>query len=191
MNPRRMKSRGRNYSENISGSLKKSEPEFLAVGKLRRPFGLSGEMKVELYIDNLEVFDPNNEIFCGKKYTKRKIISFRESGKYFLIKFDKINNPEEAGHLTNEIIYLQSERFPSPKDGAYFYRQLLGLRVQNEDGTELGTISEIIETGANDVYVVFNEETQEEILIPAIKSAVLKIDIESNLMVVKQPEWFD
>jgi 16S rRNA processing protein RimM len=63
--------------------------------------------------------------------------------------------------------------------------------VEDVEGNRMGEIVEIIETGANDVYVIFDKEEEKEILIPAIQSVIMKIDIESNRMVVKRLEWLD
>ena len=65
------------------------------------------------------------------------------------------------------------------------------MNVVDDNGKELGKVIEIIETGANDVYVILNEQNGREILIPAIKSVIKKIDLKSNLMVVKLQEWMD
>ena len=174
-----------------SGSLNKGEPEFLAVGKLRKPFGLVGDLKFESYIDELGVFMPGSQVYTGKRLTLRKIAAFRESGKNLFIRFEDIQTPEDARSLANQMMFISSDRLPEPQDGAFYHLQLIGLRVEDKEGNYLGMISEIIETGANDVYVVFNDNDKTEVLIPAIKSVVLKIDLESNLMVVQQLEWFD
>jgi len=174
-----------------SGSPKKSEPEFLPVGKLGKPFGLRGEMRIEVYLDDLEVFSPGNDLFIGESRNCLGVISFRASGKNFLIRLESIDTPEKARLLTNQTIYLPTKNLPTLGDGKYYYFQLIGMHVEDDEGNNVGTVAEIIETSANDVYVVLEEITQKEILIPAIPSVILKIDIESNLIVVKLQEWID
>lgn len=191
MNPEKMKNRDQFDADKNSGSLKKSEPEFLAVGKLRKTFGLLGEMKFEAYIDHLDVFAPGKEVFSGKAYTRRRIASIRESGSSLLIRLEGINNPEDARILANQILFIPAKDLPDLEEGKYYHRQLIGIKVEDIDGKKMGEIVEIIETGANDVYVIFNEEEGKEILIPAIQSVILKIDIESNLMVVNRLVWLD
>ena len=191
LNPEKMKNRGQIGADKNSGSLKKSEPEFLAVGKLRKPFGLTGEMKFESFIDDLEVFAQGKEIFLGKSYTRRKIASLSESGSTLLVRLEGVNNPEDARILANQIMVTPADNLPELEEGNYYYRQLIGMRVEDSEGIQMGEIVEIIETGANDVYVIFNKEEEKEILIPAIQSVILKIDIESNLMVVNRLEWLD
>ena len=108
-----------------------------------------------------------------------------------IIRFDGIDNPEDAGFLTNQIIYNRADQLPDLDDGVYYQYQLVGMNVVDDNGKELGKVIEIIETGANDVYVILNEQNGREILIPAIKSVIKKIDLKSNLMVVKLQEWMD
>ena len=191
MNPESMQTRGPIRKNEDSGSLKNGEPEFLAVGKLRKSFGLAGDLKFESYIGELDVFMPGSQVYTGKRFTLRKVAAFRESGKDLLIRFENIQTPEDARMLANQIVFIKSDKLPELKEGEFYHLQLIGLRVENKAGNYLGKISEIIETGTNDVYVVTNDDEKTEILIPAIKSVVLEIDIESNLMVVEQLEWFD
>jgi 16S rRNA processing protein RimM len=108
-----------------------------------------------------------------------------------LIRLEGINNPEDARILSNQDLFLPADRLPDLEEGNYYYRQLIGIRVEDDEGNHMGEIVEIIETGANDVYVIFNKEEGKETLIPAIQSVIQKIDIESNLMVVNRLEWLD
>ena len=78
---------------------------------------------------------------------------------------------------------------PDLRDEEYYYHELIGVEVRNEEGAILGTLTEIIVTGANDVYVVTPKNGSKDILIPAIKSVIKKIDIESKLMVISPQEW--
>ena len=77
---------------------------------------------------------------------------------------------------------------PKREEGSYYYFQLIGLQVVTEDGKAVGTVKEIIETGANNVYSISTPEGK-EILIPAIPSCVLSIDVEAGRMTVRLPEW--
>ncbi len=77
---------------------------------------------------------------------------------------------------------------PNLEDGRYYHHQLIGLNALREDGTSLGSVQDIIVTGANDVYVVV-DAAGNETLLPAIDSVVLKIDLETKSIVVRPPEW--
>ncbi|HEX7557308.1 MAG TPA: ribosome maturation factor RimM, partial [Leptolinea sp.] len=73
-------------------------------------------------------------------------------------------------------------------DGRYYHHQLVGLNVQLENGTNIGKIREILVTGANDVYVVIDQEGNET-LLPAVESVIISINLESGIIFVKPPEW--
>jgi 16S rRNA processing protein RimM len=173
----------------LSGSLKKSEPEFLVAGKLRKSHGLEGEMWLEIITDYPELFNRGCDIFIGENHKIISIKSFKIAGKLGLIRFDGYENPESLRPFNNAYVYFNLQKLPKlPKDEYYHY-QLIGILVRDEIGKVIGTLTDILVTGANDVYVVTPEDGKNDILIPAIKSVVKKIDIESKLMIVHPPEW--
>jgi 16S rRNA processing protein RimM len=183
-----MNNRG-NKKNSQSGSLKKSEPEFLVAGKLRKSHGLDGEMWVEVITDYPELFNQGTEIFIGENHKNISIKSFKIAGKLGLIRFEGYENPESIRSFNNAYLFFNSQSLPElPKDEYYHY-QLIGILVKDELGNNIGTLTDIIVTGANDVYIVKPDDGKNDILIPAIKSVVKKIDIESKIMIVHPPEW--
>lgn len=183
-----MKDRG-HKNANQSGSLKNSEPEFLVAGKLRKSHGLKGEMWIEVLTDYPELFNQDISAFIGEKYKKTTIKSFRFAGKLGLIRFEGYENPESIWPFNNTYLYFESKNMPELQDEEYYHHQLIGLEVRDEKGVVIGTLTEILVTGANDVYVITQKEGNKDILIPAIKSVIQKIDIESKLMIINPPEW--
>ena len=89
--------------------------------------------------------------------------------------------PEEVGVLRNQYVYVRSDLIPPLPEGEYYQHQLLGLRVVSEDGQPLGELSQILSTGANDVYIVL-PESGKEILVPAIDSVILSVDLPKGEM---------
>jgi 16S rRNA processing protein RimM len=98
-----------------------------------------------------------------------------------LITFDEYSDPEAAGALRNELLYVRSEDIPHLPEGEYYHHQILGLRVVGENGEGLGTVVDILETGANDVCVV-RQESGVEFLLPIVASTVLEIDLDGGFM---------
>ena len=92
-----------------------------------------------------------------------------------------INTPEDAGKYRNWIVYVSAKGLPALKKGDYYFHELIGMNVFDETGNRLGELTSIIETGANDVYVV-NGDSGTEILLPAIKEVILSVDVERHLM---------
>ena len=174
---------------NQSGSLKNSEPEFLVAGKLRKSHGLNGEMWIEVLTDYPELLKQGFAVFVGKGFIKNIIKSFRMAGKLGLIQLEGFNDPESLRAFSNAYLYFEKIDLPNLKDDEYYHHELIGIEVRNEDGAILGTLTEILVTGANDVYVITPNNGSKDLLIPAIKTVIKKIDIESKQMVISPQEW--
>ena len=183
-----MKDQGQE-KKNKSGSLKNSEPEFLVAGKLRKSHGLHGEMWIEVLTDFPELLNQGSDVFVGDGFNKIKIQSFRQAGKLGLIQFEGYENPESLRLFNNAYLYFESKSLPDLEGEAYYHHDLIGLKVCDTNGAVIGVVAEILETGANDVYVIKPRDGDREILIPAIKSVIQKIDIESKRMVINPQEW--
>ena len=98
-----------------------------------------------------------------------------------LVKFEGVDTPEQAGLFRNQWLYVKTVDVPPLPDGQIYQYQLFGLRVVDDGGTELGELAEIIETGANDVYVVKDRQGR-EVLLPAIPAVILEVDLVRRLM---------
>ncbi len=183
-----MKDKG-HKNNNQTGSLKNSEPEFLVAGKLRKSHGLNGEMWIEVLTDNPELLNQDIQVFIGENYKKITIKSFRLAGKLGLIRFEGFKNPESLRSFNNAYLYFELKNMPALQDEEYYHHELIGLEVRDGNGIVIGTLTEILVTGANDVYVITPKEGNKDILIPAIKSVIQKIDLESKLMFINPQEW--
>jgi 16S rRNA processing protein RimM len=162
------------------GSPSPGEPEFLAVGLLRRPHGVRGEIVMSVWTDFPERLQPGMEVFVGEELRVLKIRSVRWHREDLLISFEEYPNPEEAGLLRNQVLMVRGGEIPPLEDGEYYFHELIGLRVVDFDsGETVGIITDILETGANDVFVVQGVNGK-EILIPDIDEVVLEIDIENQ-----------
>jgi 16S rRNA processing protein RimM len=177
-------------NEKQSGSLTNSEPEFLVVGKIGKTHGLRGELWMNLLTDFPERLVHGKHIFIGAKYREHVIKAFRVSNKRGLISFADYRSPEEARILTNQYVYVDARDMPDLPDEEFYHHDLIGIRVVDEEQRLIGFLKEIIVTGANDVYVVAGGEGDEkEVLIPAIESVVIRVDIREKIMVVRLQEW--
>ncbi len=176
--------------KNLSGSLNNSEPEFLVVGKIGRTHGIHGENWIDLYFDFPESLVQGKILYLGDAHKPKTIRSYHFSRSRALISFNGINNPEDASLLVNQPVYLKAGQLPKMPEGKYYHHEMLGLKVYDEGQTLIGTLSDILQTGSNDVYVVTDEkDPSKETLLPAIKSVIIKIDIENRTMIVKLQEW--
>ncbi|MBL7164163.1 MAG: 16S rRNA processing protein RimM [Anaerolineales bacterium] len=165
------------------GSPNDGGPEFLVVGKLRRPHGLRGEIIMSVWTDFPERLTSGIQLYVGDDHQLLKIRSLRQHNQGFLIAFEGYDDREQAGVFRNQLVSVRTDDLPSLEEGEFYHHQLLGLRViRDEDDSVLGTVVKIIETGgANDVFQVRSEDDT-ELLLPDIESVVLDIDIERGEM---------
>ncbi|MHB8807692.1 MAG: ribosome maturation factor RimM [Anaerolineaceae bacterium] len=169
------------------GSPKKGEPLFLTIGKIRKPHGVRGELSVAVLTEFPERIKPGKIVFVGERKIEQQIETIRFQNDGLLIKFNGINDRDEAGLFRNELIYIQAANLPKLEENEYYYHDLLNMQVKTEEGELLGSVSEILETGANEVLVVTQEE--KEYLFPFIKQVVLVVDKEENVILIKKQEW--
>jgi 16S rRNA processing protein RimM len=168
----------------ITGSPKPGEPAFLAVGKLRRPHGVKGEIIMDVLTDFPERLQVGVLLYAGESYLPLRIRSVRPHDKVLLMAFEGLHTPETVGEHRNQIVYVPAADRPLLPEGEYYHHQLIGLRVIDDTGQFLGVITGILETGgANDVYLVTSQENR-ELLLPDIEEVVMSIDLNSGEMQV-------
>jgi len=172
-----------------AGSHSESEPAFLLFGKLRRAHGVKGEIPLEIYSELLDLIVPGSLVYVGKDHAPLTIEATRWKTDLLLLKFKEISDRTEVSTLTNKLVYLSTEQLPALGDGEYYLHELIGLNVYEQEGKYLGVLKEIIETGANDVYVVQNDAS-EETLIPATEHTILEVDFDQEKMIVTRLEWY-
>jgi len=160
----------------------------LAVGKLRRTHGLEGFLAMELLTDYPDRLKPNRTVYVGPSHVPAKILATRTVTEGLLIDFEGDNTPEEARLKTNLLVFVRTDELPPLPEGEYYHHQLIGLQVETIAGDNLGTLFDILKTGANDVYVVRSPD-HPEVLLPAIKDVIISVDIARKVMVVNPPEW--
>jgi 16S rRNA processing protein RimM len=171
------------HAEIPAGSPAAGEPAFLAVGKVRRPHGVSGDVLVEIYTDFPERLLPKALVYAGENHLPLTISRQRSHNDGVLLAFDGFSTPEQVGRFRNQILYIKSTQAEELPEGEFYFHQLLGLSVLDENGETLGEVTEILETGANEVYVVTNDAGH-ELLLPAIAEVILDVNLASRSMKV-------
>lgn len=164
------------------------EPVFLVVGRLRKAHGVQGEITMEVITDFPERLRPRREVYIGDDHRPVRIKKVRQKPPYLLLSFEGFTDCDQVNLMRNELVYVHTGDLPSLPEGQYYHHQLLGLAVVDEAGTPLGNLGEILETGANDVYVV-RSEGKEDLLLPAIGSVIIQVDLEQGKIIVHPPEW--
>ncbi|RJQ41435.1 MAG: 16S rRNA processing protein RimM [Anaerolineaceae bacterium] len=179
---------GHSHKKNTDdGSPKEGEPLFLIIGKIRKPHGVRGELLFEILTEFPERIKAGKKVYVGDGKFEQQIESVRFQKENYLIKFKEINDCEKAGIYRNQMVYVQAVDLPKlPKD-EYYYHDLIGMQVLSEEGEKIGSVSEIIETGAKEVLVV--SQAGKEYLFPFIKQVVLEVNKEESVIIVKLQEW--
>jgi 16S rRNA processing protein RimM len=156
---------------------------YLAVGTLRRSHGIRGDILMDVMTDFPDRLKPGTYLYAGDKKQPLKITRRRPHNDGLILGFEGINNAEQTAKYRAQTVYVFAEDRPALPEGEYYHHQVLGLTVVDEAGVVLGTLTEIIETGANDVYVVSDGgNPAREILIPAIKQVLLDVDLDKKTM---------
>ena len=173
---------------NSTGSPEPGEPVFVALGYLRRTHGIQGELVMDILTDFPERLRPNRPVYLGEDHAPHRLGTVRQANKVMLVSVKGYTNPEEAGRFRNTYVYVRADSLPNLPEDAYYYHELIGISVIDESGKRLGDLDSIIETGANDVYVVLTVDDT-ELLLPAIADVVLKVDLERAEMTVRPQQW--
>jgi len=177
------------HKKNNAGSQRSREPAFLVLGKLRRAHGVRGEIPLELYTQLLELLVPESIVYVGEEHQPYTIEKTRWKQDLLLLKFHEIDDRTIVSELTNELVFVKTEQLPGLPEGEFYFNELIGLDVYEDEGHYLGKLIQILETGANDVYLI-QAENGEEILVPAIEGTILQIDLELEKMIISKMEWY-
>lgn len=162
--------------------------QYLETGKIVNVHGLKGEVKVYPWCDSPEVLCQFDVLYTNKGTVPMEVQSSRIQKNMVLIKFKGIDTIEQAEELKNKVLYIDREDVEL-EEGTYFIQDLIGLQVFDADTNEYyGVLSDVLETGANDVYTIKNEELHKEFLIPAIPDVVVSTDIKGNRMTIRPLE---
>ena len=158
------------------------EPNFLIVGRVLRAWGIRGDLKIQPMTDRPGDFARLTQVFVGVPPQRYEVQSFRPYQGNWLLHLVEVNTRTQAEALHNQPILIERTQRQLEAD-EYLVDQIIGLNVITVEGEALGTIVEIIATGANDVYVVHGERG--EVLLPARSEVVRSIDLATATMTVE------
>lgn len=161
----------------------------VVIGTIIAPHGVRGDIRILPQTDHPEQFLELSYLLLEDGRTL-EITSVRFHKRMALVKCKGIESMNDAELFRGKKVLINSEDLPQLKEGEYYVADLIGLKVLDENGKELGTLKDVLSTGSNDVYViaVLNEK---DILIPALKKHVKEINVKEQRIVVELPEWID
>jgi 16S rRNA processing protein RimM len=157
----------------------------MVIGAIAGAFGVRGEIKVELLTDFPERFETLDQVALGPRHQMYTIETVRHHGAHILVKLAGIDTPEAVARLRGlELMVPRDEAVQLP-EGHFFLSDAIGIRVCSADGEEIGRVTEVLRTGANDVFVV--GDRGEAVLVPVIADAVRELNLPERRMVVE--DW--
>lgn len=155
--------------------------ELYQVGAITQTHGIRGEVKVFPMTDDVSRFKNMKELILdtGKEQIVLEVTSARPQKNLVILKFKGIDNINDVEKYKGCGLFVTKENRVKCKKDEYFIADLIGLRAIDEEGEAFGNISDVIQTGANDVYVVTTKQG-EEVMIPAIKDCILEVSVEEQ-----------
>lgn len=165
--------------------------QYIEVGKIVNTHGVVGELKIIPLTDDPKRYNKLKSVYIspkiGEEMIKYDVMGVKYHKSFVIMKVKDIDDLNAAEKLKEHFVIIDREdAVKLPKD-TFFICDLIGLKVFDEEGNNLGVIKEVLQTGSNDVYVVKSDNSG-DILIPALKTVVKKVCFEENKMVVNLPQ---
>lgn len=154
--------------------------KYLEIGQIVSTHGIKGEVKIHPWCDTPDYMSKFKKLY-NKDGSRVYKIACRPHGNMVIAKIDGVDAVEDAQALKNRILYMDRNDVKLPK-GSYFVADLIGLEIFDEEGNSFGFLTDVMKTGANDVYEI--KKDGKAFYIPAIPSVVLKTDIENGEMII-------
>ena len=165
------------------------EKDLFPIGRIVRPHGVKGKIKVEYFGKDTSRFPPCREVFIEDstgKVRSYRILEAIPQPPRLIIKLEGIEKIEEVEPLRGKEVLIKRETLPSLNEGEYYWMDILGMGVETEEGKRIGKVKEIFPTGANDIYVV--EGKNKEIFLPATEEVIQRVDLEARVIKVVRLE---
>lgn len=156
--------------------------EYLEAGKIVTTHGIRGEVKIMPYTDTPELLCEFDRLFIGRDKSEVYIERIRPAKNMVIAKIEGIDTPEAAEKYCNKVLYMHRDDLELDED-TYFIQDLIGMEVRDADSGEVyGKLEDVMQTGANDVYVIKGDR---EYLVPAIPDVIVSTDIDSDVMTIR------
>lgn len=164
-------------------NLATSDVSHLVIGRVVGPRGVRGELRVDIETENPERFYGLRQVFLGEQRVPFAVRRARLHEGQALLQLEGIEDRDAAERWRGALVYVTIQEAIPLEENEYYYHQIRGLEVVTVEGEALGKVTEIIPTGANDVYVV--QGTQGELLLPAIGDVIVEVNLKEGILRVK------
>lgn len=159
--------------------------EYFEVGQIVNTFGIKGFVKVKPFTDDLERFEELETVFVvkNKELIEKKIKEVKYHKNLVLIKFDGIDNMEDAEKLKGCYLKIHRNNARELPEDTYFIADLIGISVYDDNGNLLGKVDDIYNNKVHDIYVI-KDDLGKQILLPSTKEVIKEIDVENEKIIV-------
>ena len=157
----------------------------LQVGVISSTHGVRGEVKVFPTTDDVTRFRQLKKVYVdtGREMLPLEIQNVKFFKQFAILKFKGIDNINDIEKYRGKSLMIDREDAVDLEEDEYFIADMIGMKVCTEDGSEFGTLKDVMETGANDVYIIDSLE-HGEVLIPAIRECILDVDMDEERMTI-------
>lgn len=162
--------------------------EKLLIGKILKPQGIKGEIKVQLYTDDAQNFKKIKNIYLSERYNEVEVLNVRISNDSVFLTLEGLVDRNQAELMRGLNIYVNREDLPKPQEGLYYICDILGSCVFDEEDNLIGEVVDILtECGGADVYVLKNGKRQ--VLFPFLDKVVVDVNVEDKKIIIDKSEF--
>ena len=174
----------------------------IVMGRIVAPYGIYGWVKVQVSTESIDSLYDYPEWWIGREdnstqpgiknspWQKYVVEHLKIHNDVLIAKLKGVDDRDAAFALKSKHVAVPREAFPEPDEGEYYWTDLMGLNVTNQQNVRLGVIADVFETGANDVIVVKDPKDGKERLLPFVDQTILEVDLAQKTMLVDWPtEW--
>lgn len=155
----------------------------IEIAKVIKPHGVKGDIKLMLYSQNFDDFAARGFAYIGNEGGGRRALYsvLRTAPPFVYVHFEGIDTRTEAQKLAGAALYITRDDFKAPDEGEYYIVDLIGMTVKDENGIELGVLSDVLQHGAADVYEV---KGARNFMFPSLKSVIKNVDAKKGIMLI-------
>jgi 16S rRNA processing protein RimM len=167
------------------------DTEWVELGRIGSPFGIEGGLHIDSFTEPTEAlfeYEVWSVRAASGQRTDHQVVEARPQGKRFVVYFDGIEDRDAAARLTGSMIEVRRNELPPVGDREHYAADLIGLRVTNLEGVELGTVQHFVNGTAQPVMLI--KGTREH-LVPAVPQHLKKVDLSAGTILVDWPEEFE
>ncbi len=163
------------------------EKDLLLIGKVVKPHGIKGEIKVLPYSESVDSFRAA-DVLClkakGGPLQSFKVTSVRPHKNVFIVGLKEISSINEAEKWIGALVYRRKDTLPAlnREEGEYYWHEIIGFEVRTNEQKVIGRIKHVFNTGSNDIFVVYDKKTRKEYLIPSTYEVIEKFDWENKIL---------